>query len=113
MDHQDWTPVILNKKKEVQIETQKKKPVIVNEQLTPSQYKNAISDDPDAPKHISVSLSKQIQQARMAKGITQKDLAMKLKVTADVIRDYENGKAIPSHSVIQNIQKTLGVKFEK
>ncbi|NBR10150.1 MAG: XRE family transcriptional regulator, partial [Opitutaceae bacterium] len=40
---------------------------------------------------MSYSIQKAIMQARMAKKMSQEDLAKQVCVTADVIQKYENG----------------------
>merc|ERR1712146_559646 len=54
-----------------------------------------------------------IQKARQAKGWNQKQLAEAISAKADVIRDYENGKAIPDNALIAKIEKVTGVKLPR
>jgi len=58
-------------------------------------------------------LSKAIQQARMAKKMSQKDLASKINVKIQVMGDYESGKAVPSGQIISKIEKVLEVKLPR
>merc|ERR1712127_236118 len=64
-------------------------------------------------KHAKVdkSLSKAIQQARMAKKMTQKDLATKINEKPQVIGEYESGKAVPNGQIIVKIERALGCKL--
>lgn len=66
-------------------------------------------------KHATVnkSLSKAIQQARMAKKMTQKDLATAINEKPQVIGEYENGKAIPNGQIIVKIERKLGCKLPR
>lgn len=64
---------------------------------------------PTVPK----DLAKEIGQARVAKGLTQVQLATKCNVKSDVIRDYENGTAIMNHDVLTKINGILGTHFKK
>lgn len=66
-------------------------------------------------KHQTVnkSLSKAIQQARMAKKMTQKDLATAINEKPQVIAEYENGKAIPNGQIIVKIERKLGCKLPR
>merc|ERR1719253_1618695 len=62
---------------------------------------------------VDKSLSKAIQQARMAKKMTQKDLATKINEKPQVIGEYENGKAIPNGQIIVKIERALGCKLPR
>jgi putative transcription factor len=55
-------------------------------------------------------MSKRIAQARCEKKMTQKDLANALSLPFKIIQDYEAGKAIPNHVVLNKIEKALGVR---
>ncbi len=62
---------------------------------------------------VDKSLSKAIQQARMAKKITQKELATKINEKPQVVGEYENGKAIPNAQIINKLERELGVKLPR
>jgi len=47
-------------------------------------------------KKVSMEFKISLQQARMAAGLKQSDLAAKVKVTAKVVSDWEAGKSLPS-----------------
>jgi len=72
-------------------------------------------EETDELKHDKVgkSLSKAIQQARMAKKMTQKDLATLINEKPQVIGEYENGKAIPNGQIISKIERKLGCKLPR
>lgn len=73
-------------------------------------------DDAEAEvklKTVSVDLKNQIQQARQAKGLTQKDLAMKINETQTVVQQYESGKAVVDQRVLNKMNKVLGVTLKK
>jgi ribosome-binding protein aMBF1 (putative translation factor) len=61
-------------------------------------------------KTVSASMAKKIAQLRSDAKLTQKDLAFKLNVHANVIKDYENGTIIPNATVINKIEKVLGAR---
>lgn len=100
MDHQDWTTIVLRKNN-----TQKQ----IHRPVNHKTFKNIDSSDPEPPKTIGLSASKQIQQVRVAKKLTQKELAQKINVKPQLITDYEAGKAIPSRAVINKINRVLGI----
>lgn len=59
-----------------------------------------------------MSVSKAIQQARQAKGLTQKDLATKINEKPQVVNEYEAGKAInPNQQILMKLERALGVKL--
>ena len=66
-------------------------------------------------KHATVnkSLSKAIQQARMSKKMSQKELATAINEKPQVIAEYENGKAIPNGQIIVKIERKLGCKLPR
>jgi len=72
-------------------------------------------EESDELKHNKVdkNLSKAIQQARMAKKMTQKQLATKINEKTQVVGEYENGKAIPNGQIIVKIERALGCKLPR
>lgn len=66
-----------------------------------------------ADQKVDLALSKAIQQARMAKGVTQDQLAKQLNIDKKIIAEYENGRAIPNGQVIATIERALGTKLPR
>mmetsp|Transcript_16908 Transcript_16908/g.41188 ORF Transcript_16908/g.41188 Transcript_16908/m.41188 type:complete len:110 (-) Transcript_16908:251-580(-) len=62
---------------------------------------------------VDKSLSKAIMQARMAKKMTQKDLATAINEKPQVVAQYESGKAVPNPQVISKLERKLGVKLPR
>tara|TARA_A100001015_G_scaffold164055_1_gene182396 strand:- start:1522 stop:1863 length:342 start_codon:yes stop_codon:yes gene_type:complete len=65
---------------------------------------------------IPKNLCKQISQARMNQKITQKEMAQKLGIQANIYTNLENGKANydgPTKQLINKIQNLFKIKFEK
>ena len=89
---QDWEPVVL--KKEI-------KPTPI------------FKENPQAPVKTTIKLQNAIEQARLNAKMSQKDLANKLNVTANIITDYENGKAVPNNAFIAKIEKILNTKLPR
>ena len=52
-----------------------------------------------------------IRQAREAKGLSQKDLAMQLKEKEHLIRKIENSDLIPEEGVRKKLEKALGIRL--
>ncbi|KAF8531175.1 ylMBF1 [Gautieria morchelliformis] len=63
------------------------------------------------PPKIAPSVGKAIQQGRMDKGLTQKDVAQKINEKPSVLQDYEGGKAIPNPQILGKLERVLGVKL--
>ena len=50
--------------------------------------------------------------ARVEKGLSQKDLALKISETTGVIRDFESGKATgDANKILSKLERVLGVKL--
>jgi len=54
-----------------------------------------------------------IKNARIAAGLTQKELAAKIGTTAQVISRYEVGEQEPTASRLRLVAKVLAVKMEE
>ena len=109
---QDWDTIVLHRKN-----SEAKKKSTDSASKTPkiqvSKKESSANDSTDAGTHekVSLSLSKQIQHARLAQKLTQKDLACKICVQPKIIQDYESGKAIPEPNILNKISSTLRVKL--
>jgi putative transcription factor len=62
---------------------------------------------------VDRSLSKAIMQARMAKKMSQKELATLINEKPQVVAEYESGKAIPNPQIIGKIERKLGCKLPR
>jgi ribosome-binding protein aMBF1 (putative translation factor) len=89
---QDWEPVVWKK-----------------------EYNNiqSIKEKEPAQRAMTVTLQNAIKQARMNAKMSQKDLAVQLCVTVNIIIEYENGKAIPNNAFISKIEKALNTKLPR
>ena len=52
-------------------------------------------------------LGKKIREARKAKGISQKELAKKLRVSDKAISSYEVGRTSPSIEILEKLSNTV------
>ena len=131
----DWDTVTLTKKKPSKanqphgdkavavaqrsggaVETQKKYAAGSNKQSGGPVVNAAKMMDPDEEvklKTVSHDLKMQISQARQAKGLTQKQLAVKINEKQTVVADYEAGRGIVDPKVLSKMSKALGVKLKK
>lgn len=103
MDHQDWKQVILRKNTA---------PVRTEHKQGYKKRENLDSDNPIAPKTLGLNAGKQIQQARVAKKLTQKQLAQNLNVKPALIQSYEQGKIVPDRFILNKITRVLGIKIK-
>jgi ribosome-binding protein aMBF1 (putative translation factor) len=100
MDHQDFQTIGWNKPQPVcalSMPILKRKPIE--------------TDDPPPPAKMNHSVKSLIQKARLARGLSQKQLANKLNITAKTINSYESGSAIPDYQLLRKISNELGVKL--
>lgn len=117
MDGQDWTPVVIKKKKtksdhikEGKSTLQKKYGGGGNRDVS-NHLRKLDEDEIHVPKKVSTDLKMAIQKGRQSKGFSQKELAQKLNVPVSTIQQYESGKAIPNGNLISRMGRVLGVQL--
>ena len=120
MNYQDWEPKVLVKrvtsyadKKQSLINADRRgETVSVKKNNTNPEYQHLkkIENEEETFKHVTVSLSlsKQIAQARNSAKMTQKQLDQRLNLPPNTLKQYEQGSIIPNKVVINNIKKVLG-----
>ena len=126
MNFQDWNVVSWDKRgersknesKKDYINNQTRKNNTVSTLKTQSLNSNKIDipnikkiekeEDTFIIKTVSLNVSKRIAQKRCEQKLTQKELAFKLNLPEKIIKDYESGKAIPNHIILNKIEKILG-----
>ena len=108
MEHQDWTPVVLGVAKKTVAGP--RHPGLTPEERLRRQL-DADPDEAEAPQKTSVALRTAIQQARVAKNMTQDQLAKAANLKKDIINAYESGKAVPETAVLQRLSRVLGVRL--
>lgn len=69
------------------------------------------TDKPLVHKSVNRNVSLEIQRARQAKKMTQKELAQRISERPQVISDYESGRVAPSQQVLAKMERVLGVKL--
>ena len=101
INEQDWIPVILKKNKK-QIQNQKLINPIVKKM-------NQLDNSDEIIKVIKVSDidRKTISNLRLLKKISQKDLAIKLQIREDIIKNIENGTHNKDNQLISRIKTFL------
>jgi putative transcription factor len=68
---------------------------------------------PPSVARVDRSFSQALQQARTAKGMSQRDLATRVCEKQSVIADYEAGRAIPNPNIINKLDRALGVHLPR
>ena len=68
-------------------------------------------NDAGTIEKVSMDVSKAIQQGRLDKKLSQKDLGAKINERPNIIGDYESGKAIPNQQVLSKMERILGIKL--
>ena len=102
MAQQDWTPIVLTKNK-----TGDKKP----QSTMTNQQKALLEEDGDTPKvkYIDRELAQEIIKARVAKGLTRKQLANGMAIQECIVADHENAKAVHNGTMINKFKTYLGI----
>eukprot|EP00741_Cyanophora_paradoxa_P012615 tig00020614_g12189.t1 len=132
---QDWEPVVIRKKpaagasgsklsderavavarsQGAEVETLKKFAAGSNKKTaTPNASK--LDAETEELHHDTVprTLALEIQKGRQAKKWTQKQLAQAMSEREDVVKDYENGKAIPNVQMIVKFERALGIRLPR
>merc|ERR1711907_466428 len=71
-------------------------------------------DDADEAQRIetvSLDLRLKISQARMAKKMTQDQVAKAINIPKKTVNEYETGKAVPDQGVLGKLERVLGAKL--
>merc|ERR1719460_548392 len=74
-----------------------------------------LDENTETFRHATVSheFKLALQQARLAKKMTQAALATAINEKGSVINEYEQGKAIPNGAIINKLNRSLGVRLPK
>lgn len=106
---QDWETVIL-KKPSLSLNTNAS---ISKTSFSNAQFNNKDDDEIEKTKKVSTELKIAIQQARMSKKISQKQLASIMCCQPSLINQYESGKVIPNNAFISKLEQKLGAKLPR
>lgn len=132
---QDWTPVVLQKTTKQKIAGLNTAHAVVAQKMAgtmatekkigAAENKSAhssgglgmkkLEESTEEFKHntVNASLSKAITQARIAKKLTQKELATAINEKPQIIQEYESGKAIPNAQIINKLDRALGIHLPR
>ena len=64
-------------------------------------------------QRVTLEFKLALQKARLAKKLTQAQLAQQINVKESTIKEYESGAAIPDGGVISKLNRALGVVLPK
>lgn len=124
-NHQDWAKIVLKKNRPKNVSEAKMRGYYteIKKKDNTKYNKTNISNnkqehrkldeatDANKIKTYNKNIRLQIQKARLAKKMKQKDLANKVGINNKMIIDIENGKAKFNNRILQKIGKVLGVRF--
>jgi len=96
MNHQDWKPIILNKKKLVKKHTHSRSHTSKIEQPEKTKI-----------KRFPVDLAKQIVQHRISLGMNRKEFARKNNMKVGDLADIECGKAHHNSSLVSKFKRVI------
>jgi putative transcription factor len=115
MSHQDWTPVVFNKKSNDGKDTGKPTSSSSSSSSLSNVgvYKAASDDDVKKTKYVSKTTSQAIMSARTEKKMTQKELAQKCNMDVSIINEIERGTCVYNATHLNKIQSVLGVKIPR
>merc|ERR1719453_275439 len=69
------------------------------------------SDEAGKIETVSLDLRLKIQQARVAKKMSQKEVATKINEKPQTVNEYESGKAVPNQQILGKLERVLGAKL--
>lgn len=115
MSHQDWTPVVFNKKSndKDKDKNEKKTTLSLSSLSNVGVYKAASDDEMKKTKYVSKNTSQAIMSARSEKKMTQKELAQKCNMDVSIINEIERGTCVYNPTHVNKIQSVLGVKIPR
>jgi len=123
--YQDWDPVIIKKRpnrgkqdtnaaqRNGELTTVKKYGAGTNKNHVIDKNLKKLDEETEELSHsrVGLSIGQRIQQARIAKKMTQKDLARQICEKPGVVSEYEQGRAIPNNNILTKMERILGVKL--
>lgn len=105
LDHQDWKPVIFQKKRPVDTEARKSV-----SQLEPA-HKRALKENQEGFQHkmFEKDYIQEVIRKRTEKGWNQKQLAVQMNVDVNVVQRFEQGKEVYDGNLKNKLNRVLGI----
>ena len=117
MEHQDWNTLYVklkDKSKETNVENKTNQSKVKKDNnfvlQKDSKLEKRIDEGDMKHQKISKELSKQIQQGRLSKGLTQKQLANQLSIPINEINQMESGQYLNNRQKISKVKRFLSIK---
>ena len=111
MDHQDWDPVIVRSKMAVTAAAKKNSGPNVSDAVHAA--RKIENSDVGKLKMLTGKSRSEMAQARVAKGMTQKQLDQKGQFPANTCNSWEAGKTCPTGPQLNILHRLLGIKLER
>ena len=114
--HQDWEPVVFNKKPAAKTGPPTTTPTVAKTSSSLASvgvYTAASDDDVKKTKYVSKNTSLAVSVARCEKKMTQKELAQKCNFEVSIVSEIERGTCVYNATHVNNIQSVLGVKIPR
>lgn len=111
MDHQNWEPVTIRSSIAVAKKTNQQHHVTFSE--TAVAARKVENSDITKLKMLTGKSRSEMAQARVAKGMTQKQLDQKGQFPANSCNSWEAGKVCPNGPQINILHRILGIKLER
>lgn len=128
---QDWEPVVLSRRKPksadlkdckavnqairagAAVETVKKLDGGSNKKASTAVHARKLdeSTEPSGFERVGAEIRQAIQKARLAKKMSQAELAKHINERVQVVQEYESGKAVPNQAVLAKMERVLDVKL--
>lgn len=111
MDHQNWEPVIIRSASAVSITAKKNLGPKLSE--TAQAARKLENSDIGKLKMLTGKSRSEMALARVAKGLTQKQLDQRGQFPANSCNSWEAGKMCPSGPQLNVLHRILGIKLER
>lgn len=107
---QDWETVTFKKKKDNSAPKTNNNMKLSDEAIRLQKVEN--NEDVQKTDKMSLKQCQIIQKGRLAKKMTQKELANKLNIDVNTVAQYENGKIVPNKQILNKIARELNISFK-
>jgi|UniRef100_A0A6C0DJR5 ribosome-binding protein aMBF1 (putative translation factor) len=111
MDYQDWNPITIRSSTAVATVAKKQAGPKVSDAVHSARKIDAV--EVGRLKTLTSKSRSEMAQARVAKGLTQKQLDQRGQFPANTCNLWESGKMCPSGPQINILHRILGIKLER
>jgi ribosome-binding protein aMBF1 (putative translation factor) len=111
MEHQNWEPVTIRSAASVNTATKKNSGPILSE--IAQAVRKLENSDVTKLKTLTGKSRSEMAQARVAKGMTQKQLDQRGQFPVNSCNSWESGKVCPTGPQINILHRLLGIKLER